>query len=96
MMFGALQLKVLYSGLFSCPVNHLLAVPSSDVSFEPVPLPRARYSTSTPVPAPRKVIAPAPPPPIKPRDLEDLRTKYVKKINTIFDTLTERFQQLDK
>lgn len=65
------------------------------VNFEPIPVPRVRYSTSLPIPAPRKVITPAPPATPKPRDLEEIRTKYVKKINEMFDTLIERFQQLD-
>lgn len=65
------------------------------VSFDPTPVPRVRYGTTTPIPAPRKIITPAPPTTPKPRDLEDLRTNYIKKINEIFDTLTERFQHLD-
>ena len=65
------------------------------VNFEPTPVPRVRYNTGTPIPAPRKVITPAPPANAKPRDLEELRTKYVKQLNELFDTLTDRFQQLD-
>ena len=65
------------------------------VSFEPTPVPRVRYSTGTPIPAPRKVVTPAPPAPIKPRDLDELKTKYVDQLNEIFDTLINRFQELD-
>lgn len=65
------------------------------VGFEPTPVPRVRYSTSVPIPAPRKVITPAPPKTPKPRDYEELRSTYLKRINEMFDTLSERFQQLD-
>lgn len=65
------------------------------VRFDPTPVPRVRYGTSTPIPAPRKVIIPAPPATPKPRDLEEIRNTQVTKITEIFDTLTERFQQLD-
>jgi hypothetical protein len=54
-----------------------------------------RYTTSTPIPVPRKTITPAPPATPKPRDLEEMRTNYLKKINELFDTLSERFQHLD-
>lgn len=64
--------------------------------FEPIPVPRARYITSTPIPTPRKVVTPAPPQAIKPRDFDELRTTYVKRINEMFDTLSEKFQQLDR
>lgn len=65
------------------------------VTFDPTPVPRVRYTTSTPIPAPRKVITPLQPATPKPRDLDEIRTNYVKKINELFDTLSERFQQLD-
>ena len=71
-----------------------ITVPAG-VRFERVPVPKVRDNTSIPIPAPRKVVTPATPAPPKPRDLEELRTNYVKKINELFDTLTERFQQLD-
>ena len=64
--------------------------------FEPVPVPRVRYTPNVPIPCPRKVVTPAPPNPTKPRDFEELRATYTKRINDMFDTLAERFQQLDR
>ncbi len=81
-------------GLSVTLIPLLLLVPPV-VSFERTPVPRVRYGTSTPIPAPRKVLTPAPPATPKPRDLEEVRTKYLKNINEMFDTLTDRFQQLD-
>lgn len=67
----------------------------SVIGFDPTPLPRVRYTTSMPVPAPRKIIPPTPPAAPKPRDLEELRKNYIKKMNEMFDTLKEQFQNLD-
>ena len=33
---------------------------------------------------------------IKPQDFEELRSTYLKRINEMFDTLAEKFQQLDQ
>lgn len=74
-------------------ILHVNVVPMVD--FEPTPVPRVRYSTNSPIPAPRKVVTPAPPKTPQPRDLEEVRTTYIKKVNELFDTLVERFQQLD-
>lgn len=64
--------------------------------FEPTPVPRTRYTTSIPIPTPRKQIPPTPiKRPVKPRDFEELRSTYVKRINEMFDTLAEKFQHLD-
>ena len=30
------------------------------------------------------------------RSFEDLRSEYIKQINTLFDTLTEKFRELDE
>lgn len=89
-VFGGQNLEEEFNDLWFISVQ----VPAG-VSFERVPVPKVRYNTSIPIPAPRKVVTPATPAPPKPRDLEELRTNYVKKINELFDTLTERFQQLD-
>ncbi len=35
------------------------------------------------------------PQPVKPRDFDELHSTYVKRINDMFDTLSEKFQQLD-
>ncbi len=64
--------------------------------FEPVPVRRVRYTPTVPIPCPRKVITPAPPNQTKPRDFEELRSTYIKRVNDMFDTLAERFQQLDR
>lgn len=104
MMFGPSLLQVLFRLLCFCLLLPALSygvfkvaviVPVPSVKFEPTPVPRVRYSTSTPIPAPRKVITPAPPKTPKPRDFEELRSTYIKKINEMFDTLSERFHQLD-
>lgn len=75
--------------------SHYYFVVPPVVTFDLTPVPRVRYTTSTPIPAPRKVITPPQPATPKPRDLEEIRTNYVKKINELFDTLSERFQHLD-
>lgn len=80
---------------YRVPFRQLLLVSVPVVGFEPTPVPRVRYTTSTPIPIPRKIITPAPPQTPKPRDLEELRGNYIKRINEMFDTLVERFQQLD-
>lgn len=69
--------------------------PAPMSGYEPTPLPRTRYTTATPIPAPRKTITPSQPTPVKPRDFDELRNSYIKRINDMFDTLAERFQQLD-
>ena len=66
------------------------------IEFEPTPVPRVHYTTSTPIPAPRKVITPSPPKVPTPRDFEKFHDNYMKKINEMFDTLVDQFQQLDK
>ena len=63
--------------------------------YEPTPIPRTRYTMATPVPAPRKTITPSQPTPVKPRDFDELRNTYLKRINEMFDSLADRFQQLD-
>ena len=32
---------------------------------------------------------------VKPRDFEELRSTYIKRINEMFDQLAEKYQQLD-
>ena len=64
--------------------------------FQPTPVPRHSYATSVPVPAPRKIVPPAEPKTAEPRDFEELRSTYIKRINEMFDSLSERFQQLDE
>lgn len=94
MMYGPYVFKVTIIIILFSPYNFFFPVPAP-VPFEPIPIPRARYTTSTPIPAPRKVVQPAQPTAVKPRDIEDLRTGYISKLNELFDILSERFQQLD-
>ena len=75
------------------PHSHTHSAPTS--GFEPTLVPRTRYTTATPIPAPRKVITPSQPTPVKPKDFDELRNGYIKRINEMFDTLSEKFQQLD-
>jgi hypothetical protein len=64
--------------------------------FNPSPTPHHSYATSVPIPAPRKSIPPSEPVSVKPRDFEELRSTYLKRINEMFDSLQQNFHQLDK
>lgn len=88
-VFGGQDLEQELSDLWTLKVD----VPM--LGFEPTPIPRSRYTLATPIPTPRKVVTPTPPKPAQPRDFEELRSGYLKRINDMFDTLAERFQQLD-
>ena len=74
----------------------ILYISCSVSRFHPSTVPRHSYVTSVPVPVPRKVVQPSTPISVKPRDFDDLRSTYLARINDMFDTLGEKFNQLDK
>lgn len=65
------------------------------VSYDPCVGPRTSYELPVPVPAPRKSVTAAPPKVVKPRDFDELRSTYIKRINEMFDQLAEKYQQSD-
>ena len=79
-----------------CVIHYIMYISCSVSRFHPSTVPRHSYVTSVPVPAPRKVVQPSTPISVKPRDFDDLRSTYLARINDMFDTLGEKFNQLDK
>ncbi|XP_065905090.1 uncharacterized protein [Dysidea avara] len=65
------------------------------VSYEPCTAPRTSYDLPVPIPALRRSLSAAPPKVVKPRDFDELRGTYIKRINEMFDQLSEKYLQLD-